>query len=162
MDIVILAVGRLRPYYREACDDYLGRLDRYARVDEREIRETSKGPSAAGQERDAAALLERVPPGSRLVALTRHGSAWSSRDLAQRLEQWRAGARGLAFAIGGSHGLGTRVLERADAQWSLGPLTLPHELARVVVLEQLYRAFTMLEGHPYHKGREKRKVKSKK
>jgi len=155
MDILLLAVGRLRPYYREACDDYLQRLRRYARVDEREVRETGKGSAAAGRERDDAALLERVPGTATLVALTREGSAWSSRDLAQRVERWRIGAKPVALAIGGSHGLGPGVLERADVRWSLGPLTLPHELARVVVVEQLYRAFTMLDGHPYHKGREK-------
>ena len=155
MDVIILAVGRLRPYYREACDDYLQRLRRYARVEEREVRETGKGSAAAGQKRDDAALLERVPAAATLVALAREGSAWSSRELAQRVDQWRGAARPLGLAIGGSHGLGPSVLARAGVRWSLGPLTLPHELARVVVLEQLYRAFTMLEGHPYHKGRER-------
>jgi 23S rRNA (pseudouridine1915-N3)-methyltransferase len=152
MDIVLLAVGRLRPYYRAACDDYLRRLARYARSEEREVRETAEGSAAEGQRRDAAALLARIPERASLVALTRDGSAWSSRELARRLERWRVGAKPLALVIGGSWGLGTAVLERADARWSLGPLTLPHELARVVVLEQLYRAFTMLEGQPYHKG----------
>jgi 23S rRNA (pseudouridine1915-N3)-methyltransferase len=155
MDIVIVAVGRLRSYYREACDDYLRRLSRFAKLEEREGRETRKGSAAAGRERDDAALLERVPGTATLVALTREGSAWSSRELAQRVEQWRISGKPVALAIGGSHGLGPGVLERADVRWSLGPLTLPHELARVVVVEQLYRAFTMLEGHPYHKGREK-------
>jgi 23S rRNA (pseudouridine1915-N3)-methyltransferase len=61
----------------------------------------------------------------------------------------------VVLLLGGSHGLGPAVLEQAAERWSLGPLTLPHELARVVVLEQLYRAFTMLEGHPYHKGSER-------
>jgi 23S rRNA (pseudouridine1915-N3)-methyltransferase len=154
MNIVIVAVGRLRPYYREACDDYLRRLSRYARLEEREIRETGKG-SPAGQKRDDAALLGQVPATAMLVALTRGGSEWSSRELAQRVGRWRTGPRPVALAIGGSHGLGSTVLERADARWSLGPLTLPHELARVVVAEQLYRAFTMLDGHPYHKGRER-------
>jgi 23S rRNA (pseudouridine1915-N3)-methyltransferase len=155
MQVIILAVGRLRPYYRKACDDYLQRLRRYARVDEREVRETGKGSAPVGRERDDAELLERVPGTATLVALTREGSAWSSRDLAQRVERWRISAKPVALAIGGSHGLGPGVLERADVRWSLGPLTLPHELARVVVVEQLYRAFTMLEGHPYHKGPEK-------
>jgi 23S rRNA (pseudouridine1915-N3)-methyltransferase len=155
MEIVVLAVGRLRPYYRDACDDYGRRLRRYARLEEREVRETAKGPPGAALARDAAALLERVPSGSFLVALTRSGTAWSSRELAGQVGQWRSSGRPLSLAIGGSHGLGPELLERAGARWSLGPLTLPHELARVVLLEQLYRAFTMLEGHPYHKGREK-------
>ena len=153
MDIVLLAVGRLRPYYRAACDDYLQRLRCYVRPAEREVREATGGSAAVGQRQDGAALLSRIPERASVVALTREGSAWSSRELARRLERWRAAARPLVLVIGGSRGLGTAVLEQADARWSLGPLTLPHELARVVVLEQLYRAFTMLEGHPYHKGR---------
>jgi 23S rRNA (pseudouridine1915-N3)-methyltransferase len=155
MDIIVLAVGRLRPYYREACDDYLRRLRRYAKLEEREFREAGKGPATASRDRDDAALLERVPASAMLVAVARDGSGWTSRELAQQVGRWRAGARPVALAIGGSHGLGPKVLDRADLRWSLGPLTLPHELARVVVVEQLYRAFTMLEGHPYHKGREK-------
>ena len=153
MDIVILAVGRLRSYYRDACDDYLRRLRRYARVEEREVRETPGATPAVGQRRDDAALLERVPDGATLVALARAGSTWSSREVAGRLERWRDAARPLAFVVGGSHGLGPAVLERAAVRWSLGPLTLPHELARVVVLEQVYRGFTILAREPYHKGR---------
>lgn len=155
MDLLILAVGRLRPYYRAACDDYLRRLGRYARLEEREVRETATASPAVGQRKDDTVLLARVPDRATLAALTREGSAWSSRELARRVERWRTSGKPLVLAIGGSWGLGPAVLERADARWSLGPLTLPHELARVVVLEQLYRAFTMLEGHPYHKGRER-------
>jgi 23S rRNA (pseudouridine1915-N3)-methyltransferase len=153
MDLVILAVGRLRSYYRDACDDYVRRLRRYTRVDEREVRETSGAAAAVGQRRDDAALLERVPDGATLVALARGGTAWSSRELAGRLERWRDAAKPLVLVIGGSHGLGSGVLERAGFRWSLGPLTLPHELARVVAAEQIYRGFTILAGERYHKGR---------
>jgi len=152
MDIALLAVGRLRPYYRAACDDYLRRLSRYARVSECEVRETTSGSPAVGQRTDDAALLAKAPDRATLVALAREGGPWSSRDLARRVERWRTSGRPVALVIGGSWGLGPAMLDVADATWSLGPLTLPHELARVVVLEQLYRAFTMLEGHPYHKG----------
>ena len=154
MQVVIVAVGKLRSYYRGACDDYIRRLRRYARIEEREVRETSGPARAVSQRRDDAALLERVPDGATLVALTRGGSPWSSQELARRLERWRGDARPLALVIGGSHGLGPSLLEQARAQWSLGPLTLPHELARVVVVEQVYRAFTILMREPYHKGRE--------
>jgi 23S rRNA (pseudouridine1915-N3)-methyltransferase len=85
------------------------------------------------------------------VALARQGTAWSSEELAQQVTRWQREARPVALTIGGSHGLSPEVLASAD-QWSLGPLTLPHELARVVVLEQLYRACTILRGEPYHKG----------
>lgn len=147
-------MGRLRPALREVCDDYARRLRRYGRLQEIEVREAGRAPSAeVGRAREAAALLERLPRGARLVALTRSGTAWSSAEVARRLDRWRSAGGPLAFAVGGSHGLGPEVLQRAEALWSFGPLTLPHELARVVLLEQLYRAFAILEGRPYHKGR---------
>jgi 23S rRNA (pseudouridine1915-N3)-methyltransferase len=86
------------------------------------------------------------------VALAREGREWTSAELARRVDEWRLAARPVTFLVGGSRGLAAGLLERANARWSLGPLTLPHELARVVVLEQLYRAFTILRGEPYHKG----------
>ena len=88
-----------------------------------------------------------------VVALAREGSPWTSEELARRMDGWRVTARPLAFVLGGSHGLSQGFLASANVRWSLGPLTLPHELARVVVAEQLYRAFTILRGEPYHKGR---------
>jgi 23S rRNA (pseudouridine1915-N3)-methyltransferase len=155
VQIVIVAVGRLRSYYREACDDYLRRLRRYTRVEEREVRETAGVPPAVGQRRDDAALLARIPVGTTVVALTRGGSPWSSQELARRLEHWRGDARGVALVLGGSHGLGEGLLQQSRTHWSLGPLTLPHELARVLVVEQVYRGFTILAGERYHKGGER-------
>ena len=149
----MLAVGRLRPGYRELCDDYLRRLGRAVRVREVEVREASRAPTEAAQRaEEAARLLSRRPAGSRLVALARQGSSWSSVELAQRLERWQREARPVALVIGGSRGLAPDLLAAAADRWSLGPLTLPHELARVVVVEQLYRAGTILRGEPYHKG----------
>lgn len=154
MTLLVLAVGRLRAAYREACDDYLRRLGRYARVEEAEVREASRAPTVAAQrDHEGERLRARLPTGSTVVALTREGSAWTSEELARRLDGWRVAARPLAFVLGGSHGLSPAFLASAGVRWSLGPLTLPHELARVVVVEQLYRAFTLLRGEPYHKGR---------
>jgi 23S rRNA (pseudouridine1915-N3)-methyltransferase len=153
VDLVILAVGRLRPAMREAADDYLRRLRRYAAVREIEVREASREPTVPAQrEAEAVRLAERTPAGSRLVALAREGKPWTSAELARWIDEWRLASRPVTFVLGGSHGLGPGLLQRADVRWSLGPLTLPHELARVVVLEQLYRAFTILRGEPYHKG----------
>jgi 23S rRNA (pseudouridine1915-N3)-methyltransferase len=154
MTLLVLAVGRLRAAYREVCDDYIRRLGRYARVEEAEVREASRAPTVERQrEEEAARLGARLVGGSTVVALARDGSPWSSEELARRLDGWRVAARPLAFVIGGSNGLAPGLLASAAARWSLGPLTLPHELARVVVVEQLYRAFTILRGEPYHKGR---------
>lgn len=154
MEIALLAVGRLRPYYREACDDYLTRLGRFARVREHEVREAARAPGVEAQrEQEAAALRRHRPAGATLVCLAREGAGWTSEELAARIDRWRIEARPLAFAIGGSHGLAPALVGEGAASWSLGPLTLPHELARVVAVEQLYRAFTILRGDPYHKGR---------
>ena len=154
MTLLLLAVGRLRAAYRDACDDYLRRLARYARVEEAEVREASRAPTVEAQrEEEAERLRARLPAGATVVALARDGSPWTSEELARRMDGWRVAARPLAFVLGGSHGLSGAFLASASVRWSMGPLTLPHELARVVVAEQLYRAFTILRGEPYHKGR---------
>lgn len=148
----MVAVGKLRPAFRAAADDYLTRLGRYARVAEIEVREAGRGKGAeAGRRVEGARLRERVPEGAELVALDRGGAGWSSEELAARLGRWRDASRPVAFLIGGSEGLDPELLAAVRTRWSLGALTLPHELARVVVLEQLYRGFTILRGEPYHK-----------
>ncbi|HLS48171.1 MAG TPA: 23S rRNA (pseudouridine(1915)-N(3))-methyltransferase RlmH [Gemmatimonadales bacterium] len=153
MEITLLAVGRLRPALREACDDYTRRISRHARFTEIEVREAARAPSPALQrEQEAVRLRARLPAGAVVVALAREGQGWTSEALAARLRDWQVAARPLAFMIGGSHGLDASLLGTAAERWSLGPATLPHELARVVVAEQIYRAFTILRGEPYHKG----------
>ena len=142
----------MRPAFRDAADDYLRRLGRYTRIAEIEVREAGRGKSAEeGRRLEGARLRERVTGGAELVALDRAGAAWSSEDLARRLGRWRDEARPVAFLVGGSEGLDPTLVTECRHRWSLGAITLPHELARVVVLEQLYRGFTILRGEPYHK-----------
>lgn len=150
--VTVLAVGRLRPAFREAADEYLRRLKRYAPAEEVEVREAGKSPSPAEALRvEGERLRGKIPPGSYVLALDREGEGWSSEVLARRVGRWRDEGRAITVVVGGSHGLATEVLRDAGARWSLGPATLPHELARVVVYEQLYRAWTILRGEPYHK-----------
>lgn len=152
MHLALLAVGKLAPAFRDAADDYLLRLGRYAEVAEIEVREAGKAPSAEeGRRREGARLRDRLPAGSVVVALDRGGQGWSSEELARRVAGWQASGRAVCFVIGGSHGLDPALITKADLQWSLGPMTLPHQLARVVVAEQLYRAWTILRREPYHK-----------
>ena len=140
MQYRVVAVGRMKDAaLRAACDEYLGRLRRYARADETEVR-------------DEARLAGAIPDGARLIALSRRGEPWSSRDLAERTARWEREARDVVLAIGGAETLPAAVLARAEDVWSLGALTLPHELARVIVFEQLYRAYTIRRGEPYHRG----------
>jgi 23S rRNA (pseudouridine1915-N3)-methyltransferase len=137
----VVAVGRLKnAALRAACDEYLSRLQHYTRVEEREVKEEAR-------------LSAAVPGEARLVALSRGGEPWSSTELAQRTGRWDQEGRDVAFAIGGADGLSPALVERAEVVWSLSALTFPHELARVLVLEQLYRAFTIRRGEPYHRSR---------
>ena len=137
----VVAVGRVKDAaLRAACDEYLGRLRRYARVEEREVK-------------DEARVLGAIPEDARLVALSRGGKPWTSAELARRTARWDQEGRDVALAIGGADGLPRPVLGRAERVWSLSDLTFPHELARLLVLEQLYRAFTIRRGEPYHRGR---------
>jgi 23S rRNA (pseudouridine1915-N3)-methyltransferase len=136
----VVAVGRVRDAaLRAACDEYLDRLRRYTRVEEREVQ-------------GEARLLEAVGEDSRLVALSRAGDAWTSGELAAWTARWEMDGRDVAFAIGGADGLPAPVLAQAERIWSLSPLTFPHELARVILYEQLYRAYTIRRGEPYHRG----------
>jgi 23S rRNA (pseudouridine1915-N3)-methyltransferase len=119
---------------RAACDDYLSRIRHYAKIEEREGTAT------------------RIPEDSRVVALTERGESWSSAQLAELVGRWEMEGRDVTFVIGDADGLPDDVLDRAERRWSLGPLTLPHELARVVLYEQLYRAHTIRRGEQYHRG----------
>ncbi|HYK81923.1 MAG TPA: 23S rRNA (pseudouridine(1915)-N(3))-methyltransferase RlmH [Gemmatimonadales bacterium] len=136
----VVAVGRVKnAALRAACDDYLGRLRHYTRVEEREVR-------------DEARLLDAIPEGSRLVALSRTGEPWTSGQLADWTASWEQDGRDVTFAIGGAEALPATVLGRAERVWSFSRLTLPHELARVILYEQLYRAYTIRRGERYHRG----------
>ena len=156
MVLYVIAVGRLRsPTIRETCTEYETRTRRYVKLEVREVRDGGRGERDAARIRrvEGAALLKAVPPGALLVAVTRSGRPETSSGLARRLSEWQRDDRDVALAIGGAHGLDQGVLDRADSNLSLSQLTFPHELARLVLLEQLYRACTILRGEPYHKGR---------
>lgn len=153
MRLHLVTVGKLRPAYREACDDYLRRLRRVVQVTEREVKEAGRAGSVAQQRDDEGKrLLEAIPDDADLTLLDLDGATWSSERLAEQLQAWRLRGRDRALVIGGAVGVSAAVAARATDRWSLGPLTLPHELARVIVTEQLYRATTILRGEPYHKG----------
>jgi 23S rRNA (pseudouridine1915-N3)-methyltransferase len=139
--LTVLAVGKLRDAWAEAgCAEYLKRL-------------RAKLPTEIVEVKDAQSLGRRVPARARLWALDERGHAFSSAQLAAAIgREMNAGTPGLAFAIGGADGLPRALVEGAAQAWSLGPLTLPHRLARLVVLEQLYRALSIVRGEPYHRG----------
>ena len=102
-------------------------------------------------DREGEAMLKRVAKGARIVAMDETGTAWRTRELAVRLEQWLGEGRDLSLLIGGPDGLSPACKAAAELRWSLSPLTLPHGLARIVTAEQLYRAWSVITGHPYHR-----------
>jgi len=148
----IVAVGRLgHGPERALVEDYLKRLAWPASV--REIADRRARDPAERRRRETKRLLQAVPAGARIVALDRRGRTLSSEAFARRLGDWREGGVGeLAFLIGGPEGLEPELLERAELVLSLGPMTWPHALARAMLAEQLYRAHSILSGHPYHRG----------
>ena len=151
----LLAVGEREPaWVAQGFAEYQKRLSHWLPLELVEIEPglRGKGRDAARATSDEGArVLAALPKGAQIVALDGRGKAWTSEQLAQRLEHWRAQGRDLAFLIGGPEGHASDVLARADEHWSLGPLTLPHMLVRLLVAEQLYRAAALLANHPYHR-----------
>jgi 23S rRNA (pseudouridine1915-N3)-methyltransferase len=139
--LVVVSVGRLRPPYLDDVAHYRTLLSRYVRLEEVEVR-------AEGSPGQAAEAVRRRLPGRAFVSLLAdRGQAYDSDAFSRFLEARRHDGRDLAFVIGGAFGL---ELGHVDHRLSLGPMTLPHQLARVVLLEQLYRAHKILAGEPYH------------
>ena len=160
MSALILCVGKMKEKaYRQMADEYLKRLGRYGKYEETEIPdlpEPASGSSEALEEqlkaKEGEAILAKIRPGDRVIAMTIGGKRRSSEELAKHLEEMKvAGVSRCVFVIGGSLGLGKNVLERADEELSMSPMTFPHQLARVMLLEQLYRAEKIIAGERYHK-----------
>jgi 23S rRNA (pseudouridine1915-N3)-methyltransferase len=153
----LLVVGKAGPLLAEAIAEYERRAARYWSLSVSEVKEerARKGLSDDQVRRaEAARLVERVPAGAEVCALTRDGRHWSSDDLARYLKELAVqGQAGTAFLIGGALGLSDTAIERANHTMSLSSMTLTHELARLVLAEQLYRAGTIARGEPYHKAR---------
>lgn len=155
MRLTLAAVGKVRSgYLREGCEDYLGRIGHYAKVEVAEVKEepARQGrPAAEIKLREGERLAARLPAGAYRVALCERGDRASTAELAAWMGQLRdRGQRDLAFVIGGPLGLDGELTQRCERRLCLAPFTLPHELARLVLLEQIYRVFTVLAGEPYH------------
>lgn len=153
MRITLAAVGKVRAkHFAEACDDYARRLARYSTFRLVEVKDVRGRPPSDTAARESAALEEAVPRGAYLVVLDERGECVRSAELAARMQQSaNRGVSEWAFCVGGAEGHAPELRSRADWVWSLSPLTLPHELARVVLLEQLYRALTICRGESYHR-----------
>ena len=156
MRFTVVAVGKLKErLWTDACAEYLKRLQPYAKTEVREIADVDPGRAGgvdAARDREGAAIVGALSPSSHVVLLAIDGKQRSSEGFSRRIDALKLnGASDIAFVIGGSDGVSAAVRQRADETLSFGPVTLPHNLARVVLLEQLYRAQKISRGEPYHK-----------
>jgi len=152
----VLAVGDRAPrWVNEACGDYAQRFPPHCPLAVRTVPAPRRGRNPdipALRDGEFKALAACIPRNALTLALEPSGRTWTTAQLAGRLERWLQTEKDVAFLIGGADGLAPAALEAAREHWSLSPLTLPHGLARVIVVEQLYRALTILQDHPYHRG----------
>lgn len=156
MRIRLLAVGqRLPAWLNDGFAEYARRLPHESRLELREIppgkRGSGRTPEQARRE-EAERILKALGPDERLIALHERGKSPDTVKLSEWLGEWLMDGRDISLVVGGADGLDAEVLARAERRWSLSPLTLPHGLVRVIVAEQIYRAWSIRSGHPYHRG----------
>lgn len=156
MDIHLISVGKRMPrWVDEGYQQYAKRLTGDCRLLLTEIPSGARGKNADIRRilRDEGTrMLSAIPKGSRVVAMDVRGRAFGTRQLSAHLAQLLQGGQPLALLVGGPEGLAENCLSHVDERWSLSPLTLPHTLVRVVIAEQLFRAWSILQNHPYHRG----------
>ncbi|EDY86039.1 conserved hypothetical protein TIGR00246 [gamma proteobacterium HTCC5015] len=155
MKIHLIAVGQKMPdWVAKGYEEYARRLPSDCALVLHEVAAGKRGKNADVArilEAEGKAVLDKVPRGSHIVALEVTGKAHTTESLAQRLDHWRHLGGDVALLVGGPEGLSDACRQAAQEQWSLSPLTLPHPLVRVVLAESLYRAWSVLNNHPYHR-----------
>jgi 23S rRNA (pseudouridine1915-N3)-methyltransferase len=155
MRISVVAVGTKMPsWVTQGVEEYCRRLPREIKLQWREIqlaRRTAGSSAQQLREREGEQMLKAVPAGDTVIALDVEGKRIRTGELAQKLEAWQMSGSSYSLLIGGPDGLAPQCLDRANACWSLSDLTLPHPLVRVILAEQLYRAWTITVNHPYHR-----------
>ena len=155
MQIHLLAVGNKMPaWVKQGYEEYANRMPPHCRVILKEIVPEKRGKNTNAselQQREAEKIRQAIPAGCRIVALDGLGKIWSTEKLAERLEGWMMQGPDVALIIGGPDGLTRELIRQVDEHWSLSNLTFPHPMVRVIVAEQLYRAWTITENHPYHR-----------
>ncbi|MBK1674380.1 23S rRNA (pseudouridine(1915)-N(3))-methyltransferase RlmH [Ectothiorhodospira shaposhnikovii] len=155
MRIHLLAVGNRMPgWVTEAYREYAGRLPAECSLELREIPSPRRGRNAPVErlrEEEGERLLAAVPRDCWVVALDEKGRGLDTAGLSRQLDQWMQSGRDVALLVGGADGLSDACRARADFKWSLSPLTFPHPLVRVILAEQIYRGWSLLRNHPYHR-----------
>ena len=155
MRISVVAVGTKMPrWVTEGIAEYAVRLPRELRLEWCEIPLARRGKDSRAEQlrqREGEQILKAIPGGDRVIALDVQGKALSTEQLANELQEWQMSGDNYSLLVGGPDGLSTACLQRAERRWSLSTLTLPHPLVRVLLAEQLYRAWTITVNHPYHR-----------
>lgn len=155
MQINLVAVGtRMPAWVVQGFNQYARRMPPECSLRLHEITpgQRNRSTPAARAIAEEGKRMDRAVPGThRIIALDVQGRSWSTQQLSEQLERWLAGGRHLSLLVGGPDGLADSCLQRAEQRWSLSPLTLPHPLVRILLAEQLYRAWSLLSGHPYHR-----------
>ena len=151
---LITASNRQPEWVDDGADDYAKRLRGRCTLEIKAVslaRRTASTPTERAVVDEGERLLALVPAGAHVVALLETGKPWSTKDLAKKLEGWMQRGAPVAFLVGGPDGLGPECVARANERWSLSNLTLPHGLVRILAAVALYRAWSLLENHPYHR-----------
>lgn len=155
MQIHLIAVGTKMPkWVVEGFNEYTRRMPSECSIKLHEINLPKRGKNNSAEKlraQEGEKMASLIPKGARQVALEVKGANWSTEKLAERLQFWMESGQDIALLVGGPDGIEPSLSAQSDEKWSLSPLTLPHPLVRVVLAEQLYRAWTILKGHPYHR-----------
>jgi len=155
MLIRLLAIGNKMPVWVEqGFADYAKRFPPSCHLELVEISASKRTKNSVDKqliEQEGNKLLTAIKPGNHIIALEIKGQMWSTEQLAAHLKNWQAGRRNIDLLVGGPDGLSDSCLQKAETKWSLSPLTLPHPLVRILIAEQLYRAVSILQKHPYHR-----------
>lgn len=156
MKIRLLTITHKSPsWIKEGYEEYAKRLPPSCALELVEIpaeKRTSHSDLSRIAERETEKMLAAIKPNHLVIALDVKGKLWSTEELAEQLSHWLQGGRNIDLLIGGPEGLSPQCLQKAEQKWSLSPLTFPHILVRLIVAEQIYRAFSILQQHPYHRG----------
>jgi 23S rRNA (pseudouridine1915-N3)-methyltransferase len=153
MRLRVIWMGKTRDaHLRALVDDYLKRLSHFVRCEISEFRESPASERSVGIDKDSKRISDGLREGAVNVLLDPAGAEWTSPQLAKEIQRWQdSGTKEVTFIIGGPNGVSAELLKRVSKRWSLSRLTLTHEMSRVVLLEQLYRAYTIIHGLPYQK-----------
>lgn len=155
MRVRLIAIGTKMPkWVSEGYDEYAKRLPRDFSLELVELPMAPRGKNtdlAKAVQKEGDAMLAAIPSGDKVIALEVLGKSWSTEQLAEQTEQWRMDGYNISLLVGGPDGLDPRCTARADQAWSLSKLTLPHPMVRILLAEQIYRAWTLANNHPYHR-----------